>query len=286
MDIGIGLPSAVRGVDAAAIPEWARRAEAAGFSSLSTIGRVAYPNYEELTVLAAAAAVTERVGLQPGVLLAPTRNPVLLAKSAATLDQLSGGRFVLGVGVGARPDDFTLTGMDFHDRGRRMDRDLELMHQAWRGDVLEGTSKPVSPRPVNGERVPVILGGQSPKAIERTVRWGIGWTGGGAGPDMTGAFAERVRKAWKEAGREGVPRIVALNYFALGDSPEVERGGYLSDYYGGAPWLAQMIQYLPRTPEALRATAKAFADVGVDELIFCPTIADLAQVDLLAEAVL
>jgi len=87
-------------------------------------------------------------------------------------------------------------------------------------------------------------------------------------------------------GRTGAPQIVALNYYALGDSPEVERGGYLSDYYGGVPWLAQMLQYLPRTPEALRATAKSFADIGVDELIFCPAIADLAQVDMLADAAL
>ncbi len=71
--------------------EWARRAEALGFSTLATIGRVAYPTYEELVALAAAASVTERIGLMPNVLLAPTRDPVLLAKEAASLDQLSGG---------------------------------------------------------------------------------------------------------------------------------------------------------------------------------------------------
>jgi alkanesulfonate monooxygenase SsuD/methylene tetrahydromethanopterin reductase-like flavin-dependent oxidoreductase (luciferase family) len=71
--------------------------------------------------LGAAAAVTERIGLMTDILLAPAREPILLAKQAATLDQISGGRFVLGIGVGARPDDFAVTGFNFKDRGKRLD---------------------------------------------------------------------------------------------------------------------------------------------------------------------
>src|SRR3954463_16023765 len=110
VDIGIGIPNSVRGTTGPQLLEWARRAEAAGFSSLATIGRVAYPSYEELTVLAAAGAVTERIGLASNILLAPTRSTAELPKQAATVQQLSGGRFTLGVAPGAREDDFTLTG--------------------------------------------------------------------------------------------------------------------------------------------------------------------------------
>jgi alkanesulfonate monooxygenase SsuD/methylene tetrahydromethanopterin reductase-like flavin-dependent oxidoreductase (luciferase family) len=285
MDIGIGLPSTIPGTDGRTLLAWARRAEKRGFSSLATIDRIAYPNYESLIALAAAAAVTERIRLLTNVLLGPTRNPVLLAKEAASIDQISGGRFTLGLGVGARADDFEAGGQEFKNRGRRWDAALDLMHRAWRGEPVAGSPKPVTP-PVRNGRVPILIGGAADEAIERAVRWGIGWTSGGGGPDMAAQFAERVRTAWKEAGREGAPRIVALNYFALGNSPEVAQGGYLRDYYGAAPWIDQLIQWLPRTPEALRETAGRFADVGVDELIFCPTIADLAQLDLLADTVL
>jgi alkanesulfonate monooxygenase SsuD/methylene tetrahydromethanopterin reductase-like flavin-dependent oxidoreductase (luciferase family) len=281
MRIGIGIPNTVPEVQGPLLLEWAKQAEAAGFSSLSTIGRVAYPNYEELTVLAAAAAVTERIGLQPGVLLAPTRSPVLLAKEAATLDQLSGGRFVLGVGVGARPDDFTLTGMGFRDRGRRMDRDLELMHQAWRGDVPEGTSKPVSPRPVNGERVPVIVGGQSSKAIERTVRWGIGWISGGGGPNYASNTFEQVRIAWSEAGRQGRPELRALQYFALG--PNAAAGEwYLRDYYG--QFADRIWPSTPRDESGIREVLGRFEEVGTTEVFLVPTIGSIDQLELAAKA--
>jgi alkanesulfonate monooxygenase SsuD/methylene tetrahydromethanopterin reductase-like flavin-dependent oxidoreductase (luciferase family) len=286
MDIGIGLSNTIPGADGRTLVAWARRAEERGFSALGTIDRIAYPNYESLIALSAAAAATERIKLLTDVLLGPTRNPVLLAKEAASVDQISGGRFTLGLSVGARADDFVVAEQEFKNRGRRWDAALELIHRAWRGEPVAGSPKPVTPTPVRGGKVPILIGGTADEAIARAVRWGIGWTAGGGGPQMAEQYAERVRKAWKEAGREGAPRIVALNYFALGDSPEVERGGYLSDYYGAAPWLAQVIQYLPRTPEALRATAKSFADAGVDELIFFPTIAELAQVDMLADAVL
>src|SRR2546425_6794236 len=110
MKIAIGIPNSIPGADGRLLLEWARRAERLGFSSLATIGRIAYPSSEELVVLAAAAGVTERIGLFTNILLGPTRDPALLAKQAATLDQVSAGRLVLGVGVGGRPDDFETTG--------------------------------------------------------------------------------------------------------------------------------------------------------------------------------
>jgi alkanesulfonate monooxygenase SsuD/methylene tetrahydromethanopterin reductase-like flavin-dependent oxidoreductase (luciferase family) len=174
MQIGIGLPNPIPGTQGRTLVEWARRAEERGFSALATIDRIAYPSYDSLIALAAAAAVTERIGLFTNVLLAPTRNPVVLAKTAASVDQISGGRLTLGLGVGGREDDYTATGLDFKTRGRRFDEDLDLLHRAWRGEPVVGSPKPVTPTPVHDKRIPILIGGGADAAIERTVRWGAG----------------------------------------------------------------------------------------------------------------
>src|SRR5438270_2806246 len=135
MDVGIGLPNAVRGVDRSGIVDWARAAEQAGFSSLGTIDRLVYPNYESLIALAAAAAVTERIGLLTDILIAPLRsNAALFAKQAATIDALSNGRLTLGLAVGGRQDDYEVSEVDFTTRGISFERQLEQLTQFWKGE--------------------------------------------------------------------------------------------------------------------------------------------------------
>lgn len=282
MKIGIGLPNAIPETPGRTLVEWARRAEEVGFSSLATIGRVAYPSYDTMAALAAAGAVTERIGLVSNILLIPTHDPVMVAKAAASVDQISGGRFTMGIGVGGRDDDYAATGVSFEDRGKRADRNLEIMHAAWAGELVEGARKPVTPTPVNGT-VPVIVGGMSDAAIRRTVQWGIGWTAGGAGPDQVGPFVERVRAAWSESDREGEPKIMALSYFALGGA-EDEAARNLEDYYGD--FGRQLAEMLPKDAESVKGYAKMFEDLGVDEFIYDPAVSDPKQVDLLADAIL
>ena len=104
--------------------EWARRAEGRGFSTLGTIDRFAYANYEPIVALSAAAAVTERIGLATTVLLVPLRaNAAALAKQALSLQALSGGRFTLGVGIGGRETDYAMAAIEMGNRGSRNRRD-------------------------------------------------------------------------------------------------------------------------------------------------------------------
>ncbi len=284
MRIGIGLPNPIPGMPGETLLEWARRAEQRGFTAFGTIGRVAYPTYDELIAYGAAAAVTERIELITNVLLGPTRNPVLLAKEAASLDQISRGRFILGLGVGTRADDYAASGASFNDRGRRLDHALGIMHRAWAGELVEGAKKPVSPRPTRGNALPILIGGTSDKAVQRAVKWGIGWTAGGGGPDRAAGVIERVRKAWSEAGKEGEPRIVCLEYFALGSEAEERGGRYLSDYYGDfGPMITAA---MPKSPEEIRERMKRFEDIGTETLIFDPTIGEVDQLEMLADAVL
>jgi len=283
MDIGIGLPNPVPGTPGETLVKWATRAEEVGFAALATIDRIAYPSYESLITLAAAAGVTQRVGLVTNVLLGPTRNPVLLAKEAASVDQLSGGRLTLGLGVGGRKDDFEVTGQRFDDRGKRWDQALELMHRVWKGELVNGAQNPIGPKPVRGT-IPILIGGRGDAAIARLVKWGIGYTVGGAAPDQAAPFIERVRRAWAEAGRVGEPRIVGLTYFGLAADALWRATEYLGDYYGEMG--KEFAQWIPKTPEALRDTVKKFEDYGFDELFLDPTTADLAEIDRAAEAVL
>jgi alkanesulfonate monooxygenase SsuD/methylene tetrahydromethanopterin reductase-like flavin-dependent oxidoreductase (luciferase family) len=287
MRIGIGLPNTIPGTTGDLLLEWARQAEHHGFSTLATIDRIAYPSYESLVALAGAGAITERIGLMTNILLAATRNPILLAKEAASVDQLSGGRLTLGMGVGGRRDDFVATERGFEDRGKRFDQDLELIHGAWRGELVGGCPQPPTPRPASGDRVPILIGGTADVVLDRVVRWGVGWTAGGSAPDQVGPFADRVRRAWKDAGREGAPRIAALSYFSLGEDVAEESKANLLDYYGFlGEWAARVAEGTPRTPEAVRDIVRRFEDAGVDELMLDPTVADLGQVERLGGVVL
>jgi Luciferase-like monooxygenase len=136
LKIGIGLPNPVPNTPGHIIVDWAKRAEAAGFSGLVTIDRIAYPSYDSLTTHAAAAGATERISLMTNILLAPIYTPVLLAKTAASIDQISSGRFTLGLAAGGRQDDYEVSGRDFRRRGRDFDDALEVMHKVWRGERL------------------------------------------------------------------------------------------------------------------------------------------------------
>jgi alkanesulfonate monooxygenase SsuD/methylene tetrahydromethanopterin reductase-like flavin-dependent oxidoreductase (luciferase family)/molybdopterin converting factor small subunit len=290
IEAGIGIPNALPWVTGSGLVEWARRADAAGMSTAATIGRVAYPSHDDLTVLAAAAAATGRIRLMTDVLLAPTHNPVLLAKQAASIHALSGGRLRLGIGVGRRPDDYEAAGQDYSDRGRRLDRALEVMTAIWSGetDVVPNGVRPLVPAEVPAKNGPVelVIGGTSPKSIERVLRFGTGWTAGGAPPDRVGAFAEAVLRAWSAAGKPGRPRIFALRYFALGDEAVDQGRRYLLDYYAGVGEDAarSIADGLLSTPGRIREALAAYAAVGVDELIFCGTVADPSEVERLSEA--
>jgi alkanesulfonate monooxygenase SsuD/methylene tetrahydromethanopterin reductase-like flavin-dependent oxidoreductase (luciferase family) len=285
MEIGIGIPNSVVGTTGAQLMDWARRADQAGFSSLASIGAVSYPSYEELTVFAAAGAVTQRIRFLSNVLIAPARSAAELAKQAATVQQITGGRLTLGLGVGWRESDFTLTGRSFRTRGQDFDAQLSDLQRAWQGQALTDGTRPPAPDP-GPAGVPMLIGGMTEASVRRVVEHGVGWTAGGLPPEAMAPFIQTVRDAWAQA-REGEPRMVGLVYFSLGDTEAASRS-YLLDYYqAGGPEMAEMIAGSAlRSPDAVRAAVKAYEGVGLDELILDPTVSDPAQVEMLAEIVL
>jgi alkanesulfonate monooxygenase SsuD/methylene tetrahydromethanopterin reductase-like flavin-dependent oxidoreductase (luciferase family) len=283
MDIGIGLPTTIPGVEREQVLEYARRAEARGFASVGTIDRLVYANYEPLVALAAVAAVTERIRLTTSVLIAPLRGSgAMLAKQAATLDHFSGGRLVLGVAVGGRPDDAEAAGTDFHRRGREFEPMLDEMRRVWDGEPF-GFAGEIGPR----ARPSLIVGGGADVAIERAARFADGWIYGGGPLEGFVAGREKLQEAWLTAGRKGAPRAMSLSYFALGAGAQAASDAYLQDYYAFlGPEVAGMIAGSAAIgEEAVNARVQGFAEAGCDELILFPGSSDPDQVELLADSV-
>ena len=279
MDIGIGLPNTVLGVDRRGIVDWARDAEQAGFASLGTIDRIAYDNYDSLISLAAAAAVTDKIRLTTDILIAPLRQTAHLAKQAATVDHLSGGRLVLGIAVGGREDDYQLSEVDFHRRGAIMDRQLEELTSLW---TREGD---FGPRPANGKRPSILIGGTADVAFRRAAKYADGWTLGGGTPDAFRDGAAKLRDAWSAEGRDGEPRTMALFYFVLGDGAEEAARHALGSYYAFlGDYADQIVQSAAKDADTVRGYLAAFEEAGADEVICFPASADPAQVELLAGA--
>jgi alkanesulfonate monooxygenase SsuD/methylene tetrahydromethanopterin reductase-like flavin-dependent oxidoreductase (luciferase family) len=286
MDVGIGLPATIPGASGSLVLEWARRADSGPFSSLGIIDRLVYPNYEPLVTLAAAAAITERVRLTSTILIGPVRQAGVLAKQAATVDALSGGRLSLGLGVGSREDDFEAAPASFRDRARRFDEQLELLRRAWSGQPVGEETGPIGPPPERAGGPELLIGGYAPPAMRRVGRWADGFISGGIpDPQQVRQMFDLAEESWRAEAREGRPRLVSCFYYALG--PNAERGGdYIRDYYGFfGPAADDMAGSIPSTPEAVQGLIRGLGDVGADEVICWPTVADLDQVDRLAELV-
>ena len=287
MKIGIGLPASISGVSREQVLDWARQADSGPFSSVGIIDRLVYPNWDPLIALAAVAAVTQRVRLMTTLLIAPIRDAALLAKQAASIDVLSEGRLSLGLGVGRREDDYAVVGEDFHRRGRRFDRQLALMKRVWAGENAVEGAGPIGPEPVQPGGPELLIGAFAPVAVRRAGRWADGYLGGGGDPQAALSLYNAVAQAWTEHGRQGSPRFVVTNAFALG--PEAAgRGAAQVRHYNlflGSDAAEQAAQRVLTSPEAVRQVIEEFSQVGLDEMVFLPQVADLDQVTRLAEIV-
>ena len=171
---------------------------------------------EPLATLAFVAGATERIGLGTGILVLPYRPALLMAKWAASLQTLSGGRLRLGVGVGWMKSEFQALGVNHSRRGALTDEALELLHRCFANDEVEvnGQRFLFLPRP---GRPPIYVGGAGDHAIQRAVKFGDGWMPGGMEPDKLEGPIARLRVLALEAGRP-VPEVVALGSLPL-DNP-------------------------------------------------------------------
>jgi len=279
MNIGLGLPVS----DPAVLLDWARRADAGPFSTLGLLDRLVYDNPEPLVTLGVLAGATSRIRLQTEVLLAPLREPALLAKQAATLDRVSGGRFVLGLGVGGRLDDHLASGTDLHTRGRRLDAQMAVLRRVWVGEPYGDEVGPIGPAPARPGGPEVLFGGFQPAALARVARWGDGFLAA-APPAWVGGLIDTVRTSWADHGRAGSPRIVAQVNVALG--PEIDQArAAMAAYYAFTDRAGYMVNGMLTTPARIRDAIARFADLGADEVMLYCHGRDPEQVSRLADLV-
>ena len=283
MDVGIGLPSTIPGVGRDQLLEWARRSEARGFSTLGTIDRIVYASHDPLITLAAAAAVTERIRLATTILLAPTRaNGAVLAKQAATLDVLSGGRLVLGVAVGRREDDYEACDVDFHARGRILDEMLDLSARSGAERRSAGAGGSAHRRPAPGPRSSSAARGRrvrSRRAPRRRLDRRQLHAGGARPGDRAPTGRVGGRRTRRLAADDGAALL----------RPRRRRGAGGRALPGGllrlrGAYTETIVARAATDAETVRENVRAFAEAGCDELIFFPCDPDPDQVDLLADA--
>ncbi len=225
--LGIGSGARREVIDAVA-----KAAEQAGFATLwsgehvvmvdrsasrypySDDGQIAVPAeadwLDPMIGLSFVAAATSTIDLATGVLLLPEHNPVLVAKQAATLDTLSGGRFTLGIGVGWSREEFDALGVPFERRAARTAEYVEAIRTLWRddpasfdGEFVAFDSVRVNPKPVRNGRIPIVLGGNSDAALRRVADWGDGWYGFNVdGPAAVAGHLAKIRASCEERCRD------------------------------------------------------------------------------------
>ncbi len=275
MRVGVGLPSIIPRIPAGLLVEWAGRAESGPFTSLGVLDRIAYDSYDPFVSLAAAAAATSRVGLVTMVVIGPLRPAGTLAKQAASVDALSGGRLTLGVSVGARASDYEAAGVPVEGRGDRLDDQLAALRVAFAdGTVLPEAARRGGPT--------LLVGGSSGRSFARMARFADGYVHGGGPPRAFARAAEQALAAWSDAGRPGVPALWGQAYFGLGD--EARGADYLRDYYAfTGPFAEKIAAGNLTTPQSVIDLCRGYEEAGCDELVLLPTVADLEQLDRLAD---
>lgn len=286
MKVGITTPSPVRGevLDAERYLSWATEAEKCGYASLSIIDRIIFTNPEPLIALAAIAGATSRISVLTNLLITPVRETTLLAKQAATLDILSGGRLVLGVGIGGRPEDYAAVGRPTAARGQVLEQQITALKDIWRGVPTPGGV--VGPTPLTSGGPPVLVGG-GPRAVKRAVELADGWIGAWPakldheGPWVFSGIGDEpaplanqiavIHRQWGEAGRTGRPTTHAALYVVIGGEPVQQAADtFITNWYGFSDYLLpRAFSGMARTPDQLAAYLEAFERSDVDYLNIC-----------------
>ena len=278
------------------VVEFARKTEAMGCHSMWAIDRVAYDNLEPLTLLAAAAGATQKIRLGTSVLLGNLRHPSHLAKIVASLDFISRGRVILGLGFGSRESDYKAVEIPFEHRGTRAVEQVRLMKRLWtednvthKGRFFHVENLSVGPRPVQKPHPPIWTGGGAETSLKRAGTWADGFIcGSSAIPDFPTTW-EKIAGYAQAAGRDpGKITKAGLTFMAIDDDQAkavktVE--DYVMRYYGRLRADVANTSLVGSTDKVAERIAD-FLSKGLDTLIIGLADPDPRQLDLFGDRVM
>jgi len=282
------MPNAMPfGLERSSFLDWVRLADQAGFDTLSTLDRPNYDMWDPLVSLAAAAAVTERIRLATTTLPLPNRNEVLVAKQAAVIDRVSGGRLTLGVSLGTRPDDYEVLGATLELQVTRFRRQVARIRQVWAEARQSNHEHGVlGPPPVQDPGPPIWIGALSERGWQRAVELADGFIfGGAARPATIGPAIQSMRPQVSERGKTDFS-FNAVAYIAIGSQREFsEAVAHHQRYYPVLPVpVEQAIHHGPINK--IKDVVAEYAACGLDLLVLLPEVRSLRQLELLSEHVL
>lgn len=275
MHIGIALPIAVPGTNGPLLMEWACQADAGPFSSVTVLDHMTAESYEPFTVLAAAAALTQRARLAIILPAGSLRTTPLLARVTTSINALSQDRLIVGLALGAHPQVYAALGIDPPSHGKLLTGQLSALRALW-------NERPPGSKPVQAGGPPLLLAGPGEQVAARIALVADGFITGQDAQHFAHA-AEQVRAAWSAAERAGQPQLWALGHFALGDdATEAGRRYLLASFaFAGPAFVQELAAKLLTSPDAIMHCLQTFEGADCDTFVFCPAVADLAQLDRL-----
>ena len=299
VEFAVAVPQTFRDrpVDPRLLRDYVGRAEALGFHSLWVVEQIlgSIPSLEPVELLTYAAAVTTRIRLGTAVLLTALRSPVHLAKSLSTLDQLSGGRVLVGVGLGGNANVYPAFGITADRRAARFAEGLRLMRALWTeprvtfaGEFWKLQNASMEPKPVQKPHPPLWFGAHHPNALRRTVELGDGFMG--AGSISTTTFVEEVgvlRGLLAEAGRDPAAFPIGKRVYIAVDRDRARAGKRLAEWFGafyGRAEMAEQVSVWGSAPECLDRLAEIVAG-GARLLMLNPVFDEMEHLEQFASEI-
>ena len=289
--------------DAAALIDYGVRMEALGYESLWVWDHILlgvdppFPIIEALSLLTAVAARTRTIKLGTGILILPLRNPVVLAKQLSSIDQISGGRLILGMASGWYKREFDAVGIDFSKRGDIMDRNLEILTRLWRDDMVDAEYPPhnlrqsvMFPKPVQKPRPPILIGGYVDRVLKRAAVAGDGWLTYFYTPESFAKSWNKVRAFAEEAGKDP-DLLTSCNQLPImvGERADVEEpmNAWLNAEWDFASWSeSTKDSAIMGTVDECVEQLRAHIDAGVHRIIFVPYKYEAAQAEIIAKEIM